>query len=381
MNWNAMDDETFRREARSFFETHYPPELRHPSRRLRWHEIKSWYLTLSRHGWLAPAWPIEHGGMGLTPAKLVVLIEEQERWGVARTPDMGVTMVGPLLLQHGSAEQKSRYLPQILAGTEIWCQGYSEPNAGSDLANLGTEAVLDGGEFVLNGQKIWTTLAQDATHMFLLARTNKTAKKQEGISFLLLDLKTKGITIRPIRNIAGEEEFCEVFFDDVRLPRENLVGKLDGGWTVAKALLGFERIFIGNPRQAQYALKRLEAYAQASGAADDTAFVDRYTQLTLDVADLESLYGSFVDALRNGSAPGPDISILKIWATETSLRIANLMLEVSGSSGAILRPASAASCGADPLRPLYGASAATIYSGTNEIQRNIVAKSVLRLPS
>src|SRR4051812_18723140 len=164
-----MASEDFRREVRAFLREHYPPGLRHPTRRLRWDEIKGWYRTLSSHGWLAPSWPAEYGGMGLAPEKLVILIEEQESWGVARTPDMGITMVGPLLIRYGSEEQKKTYLPKILSGEHIWCQGYSEPNAGSDLASLRTEAVTRGSSFIVNGQKTWTTLAQDATHMFMLA--------------------------------------------------------------------------------------------------------------------------------------------------------------------------------------------------------------------
>ena len=212
-DWNALDDARFRATVREFFEAQYPGEWRYPQRRLRWAEIGPWYLTLSKNGWIAPSWPTQYGGMGLSPEKLIIFIEEQERWGVARAPDMGITMVGPLLIHHGNDAQRAHYLPRIIAGEHIWCQGYSEPNSGSDLASLRTEAVVDGDDFVVNGQKTWTTLAQDATHIFLLVRTDKSAKKQEGISFLLVDMKTPGITVRPIRNIAGNEDFCEVFLD------------------------------------------------------------------------------------------------------------------------------------------------------------------------
>ena len=283
-DWNALDNASFRATLREFFETRFPGEWRYPQRRLRWSEIGPWYLALSKQGWVAPSWPSQYGGMGLSPEKLIIFIEEQERWGVARAPDMGITMVGPLLINHGNEAQRAYYLPKIIAGEHIWCQGYSEPNSGSDLASLRTEAVVDGDDFIVNGQKTWTTLAQDATHIFLLVRTDKSAKKQEGISFLLADMKTPGITVRPIRNIAGSEDFCEVFLENVRVPRTSIVGELNKGWTIAKALLGFERIFLGSPKQSQYALARVQEAAQRLGLFEDTGFVDRYTKLALDVS-------------------------------------------------------------------------------------------------
>ncbi len=381
IDWNALDNETFRSEVRQFFEQHYPARLRYPKTRLRWHEIRDWYLTLSRQGWLAPTWPVEYGGMGLAPDKFIIFIEEQERWGVGRAPDMGLTMVGPLLIQYGSDEQRSEYLPKILAGENIWCQGYSEPNSGSDLASLRTEAVLGGDEFIINGQKTWATLAQDATHMFLLARTDKSAKKQQGISFLLIGMNSPGVTVRPIRNIAGHEEFCEVFLDNVRVPITRLVGELNQGWTIAKALLGFERIFLGSPKQSQYALARLEEMAVALGLDQDAGFMDRFTQLRLDVADHGALYARFVDQVKRGEKIGPDVSILKVWATETFSRLASLMVEAVASAGATVGDVEFPGRHADILTSLYNARPATVYGGTNEIQRNIVASQVLALPN
>jgi len=379
-DWNALSDEAFRAVVRRWFERHYPAEMRYPPRRLRWHEVKDWYLALGRRGWLAPAWPREYGGMGLEPSKLLAFIEEQERWGIARAPDMGLVMVGPLLIKHGTDAQRSYYLPKILAGEHIWCQGYSEPNAGSDLASLRTEAVLDGDHFVVNGQKTWTTLAQDATHMFLLARTDKQAKKQAGISFLLVDMQTPGITVRPIRNIAGHEEFCEVFLDNVRVPRENVVGALNQGWTIAKALLSFERIFLGSPKQSQYALQRLTETARHCGLFADPAFRDRYTRLKCDVLDLETLYGRYAAQVKRGETLGPDVSLLKIFATETYAKLTELLLESIGSAGAELGGQAFGTHKVDPMSLFYTARPATIYGGSNEIQRNIVAKAVLGLP-
>lgn len=381
IDWNTLDNETFRQTVREFFEKNYPAELRYPKTRLRWAEIKDWYLTLSRKGWLAPSWPQAFGGMGLTPEKLIIFIEEQERWGVGRAPDMGLTMVGPLLIQYGSKEQQELYLPKILSGENIWCQGYSEPNSGSDLASLRTEAVEDGDDFIVNGQKTWTTLAQDATHMFLLVRTDKNVKKQEGISFLLVDFTSPGITVRPIRNIAGHEEFCEVFLENVRVPKRNIVGGLNQGWGIAKALLGFERIFLGSPKQSQYALARVREAALALGLFDDPIFVDRYTQLSLDAADLNALYARFVDQVKRGEKLGPDVSMLKVWGTETYSRLANLLVEIAGSAGAMVGDIDLGNGEVDALTSFYNARPATIYGGSNEIQRNILAGSVLHLPT
>ena len=379
-NWNALTDDDFRHLIRAWFEGHYPEAMRYPPRRLRWQEIKPWYLALGARGWLAPAWPREHGGMGLDASKLLIFIEEQERHGVARAPDMGLVMVGPLLIKHGTPEQQARYLPKILSGEHIWCQGYSEPNSGSDLASLRTEAVLDGDHFILNGQKTWTTLAQDATHMFVLARTDKTAKKQAGISFILLDMSTPGITVRPIRNIAGNEEFCEVFLDNVRVPTEGVVGGLNQGWGIAKALLSFERIFLGSPKQSQYALQRVTEIAQHLGLFEDGAFLDKYTRLRCDVMDLETYYRHFAAQVRRGETLGPDVSMLKVFATETYARLTELLIDVMGTEGAVLGKHAAGAHAVDVLSLFYTSRPATIYGGSNEIQRNIVAKAVLGLP-
>ena len=380
-DWNALNTETFRTQVRDFFEREYPQELRYPKRRLRWAEIRDWTLKLADHGWLAPSWPTRYGGMGLAPEKLIAFIEEQERHGVARAPDMGISMVGPLLIQHGSDAQRVQYLPRILSCENIWCQGYSEPNSGSDLASLRTEAVEDGDDFIVNGQKTWTTLAQDATHIFLLVRTDKNAKKQEGISFLLADMKTPGITVRPIRNIAGHEDFCEVFLENVRVPRSQRVGELNQGWTIAKALLSFERIFLGSPKQSQYALARVREAAELLGLFDDQVFTDRYTQLALDVADLGTLYTRFVEQVKRGETLGPDVSMLKIFATETYSRLANLLVDVAGSSGGTPGDIDLDGNHIDVLTTFYNARPATIYGGSNEIQRNILATNVLRLTS
>jgi len=380
-DWNNFNNDEFRGVVRHWFENNYPGELRNPRARLRWDECRDWYEVLYRRGWAAPAWPTEHGGMGLSPEKFLIFVEERERWGVARTPDQGIIMIGPLLMQHGTQEQQKSYLPPALSGEHIWCQGYSEPNAGSDLASLRTSAVRDGDQFVINGQKIWTTMAQDATHMFCLVRTDSEAKPQAGISFVLIDLTVPGITIRPIRNIAGDEEFCEVFFDDVRIPVDSLVGGLNDGWRIAKALLSFERLFIGSPKQCQHGLSRLHELADAMNLWDDPVFVDRLTRFELDVADLESLYKEFADIIRRGENLGPDVSLLKIWASETVVRLSGFMLEAAAEGGARVGAVDFAGTAIDVLSHYYNARPTPIYGGSNEIQRNILAKQVLNLPS
>jgi alkylation response protein AidB-like acyl-CoA dehydrogenase len=376
---DGLDDAAFRQVVRRFLARNYPPELRYPPKRLHWSENRVWYGILSAHGWLCPSWPRRYGGMGLSPIKQIILTEEYERYGVARTNDHGIVMVGPLLIDYGTEEQKQYFLPKILSGEHVWCQGYSEPNAGSDLASLRTEAVLDGDHYVINGQKTWTTLAMDANQIFLLVRTDRQAKKQEGISFLLVPMDTPGISIRPIITLDMHDEFCETFFDNVRVPVANLVGQPNKGWTMAKALLSHERIYIGSPKLSGYGFARLRQLAERMGAWDDPGFQDRYAQLRLDLEDLRSLYGRYVDIVRRGEHLGPDVSMLKVWQTELFQRITDLMLEVAGENAGLLEPME----GNREFAPgsLYlQARPATIYGGSNEIQRNIIAKNVLEMP-
>jgi 3-oxochol-4-en-24-oyl-CoA dehydrogenase len=307
--------------------------------------------------------------MGLSPNKQVIFIEERERWGVARHPDQGVTMIGPLLMRYGTEEQKQRFLPKIIAGEHVWCQGYSEPNAGSDLASLATEAVADGDDFIINGTKIWTSLAHDATHMFLLARTDKTAKRQAGISFFLLDLKTPGVIVRPIPNIEGHSEFCQEFLENVRIPKENLVGELNKGWEVAKTLLTFERLNNGSPRRCSYSLNKLPIVARERGLWDDAEFQSKFTRMRLDVLDLGSSYKRYADILRQGKSPDPGISMLKIWQSETTLRLSELMLETASDAGYIRDEELAyGDDHVDVLGPFYAGLHTVISSGSNDIR-------------
>jgi alkylation response protein AidB-like acyl-CoA dehydrogenase len=380
-DWNALSDEEFRRVARAFFAAHVPQHLRYLSRRPRWSEVKEWYLAMSRHGWLVPAWPREWGGMGLSQSKVLVYLEELERSGAPRVMDQGLMNIGPLLIARGTDEQRRRFLPQILSGEHTWCQGYSEPNAGSDLASLRTEARVEGDEFVINGSKIWTSVAFDASHMFALVRTDKTVKKQAGISFVMIDMRQPGVTVRPIRNIAGHEELCEVFLDNVRTPVGNMVGGLNEGWNVAKALLGFERIWSGSPRQSMLALLRLQKLAQASGKLADPVFADKLTQVTMDVLDAASAYERFAQIMRTGGSFGFEVSMLKIWATETCQRVTELMVEAAGDLGGLIGDVDVDGEAVDTLYPFLECRAFTIYGGSSQVQRNILAKNVLDLPS
>lgn len=378
-DYNAIDDEEFRRLAQRFLGESYPPEIRNPPKRLRWDEVKPWYMILSAAGWLAPAWPRRYGGMGLSAAKQLIYTDEFERFGAARAPDHGVILLGPLLIQFGTEAQKAHFLPRILSGEEIWCQGYSEPNAGSDLAALRTEAILDGDEWVINGQKTWTTLADDADWMFALVRTDKQAKKQEGISFLLIPMDLPGVTVRSIVNLDLHDEFSEVFFDNVRVPRENIVGAINEGWTMAKALLGFERIFLGSPRQAANALERLRRLGEHYSLLEDPTFMDRYAGFRMELADHECLFERIADQIRRGETPGAEVSLLKLNQTDLFQRITEYALDIAGVDGGLLNPIGGDK-GLNPMGLFLAARAATIYGGASEVQRNIIAKSVLGLP-
>ena len=346
--------------------------------------MKSWWATFYKKGWVAPGWPVAWGGMGLAASKMLIYFEEMERHGVARPPDQGITHIGPILMHFGTEAQKYFYLPRALSGEHIWCQGYSEPNSGSDLASLRTSAVPDGDAYVINGQKIWTSLAQDATHCYVLTRTNTEVKKQEGISLFLVDFKTPGITLRPIVNLAGHAEFCQVFYDNVRVPKANLVGALNKGWTVAKALLGFERLAIGSPRRPAYALQRLRMVAQARGLFADQGFMDRYTALKLDIDDLGSLYGRFIEQVKRGEQVGPDVSMLKIWSQETWQRLSELLIE-TGAEEAVLDGvqnfgSADSPVEVDVMTTFYMSRPGTIAGGSSEVQRNIMSRYVLGLP-
>lgn len=380
-----LDDSEFRRRWRDYLAANYPPEWRQDARRpfLRIHGDQAiwWFRKLLADGWRAPAWPREYGGLGLSFAKQLIYREELERARAARFLDQGETVLGPVLMQYGTEEQKRHLLPRALNWDDAWCQGYSEPVAGSDLASLRTEAVLEGDHFVINGQKTWTTHAMESTHIFLLVRTNKNVRNQAGISFLLSPLDVPGITIRPIVNLAGEDEFCEVFLDDVIVPVDNLVGGLDQGWTVAKALLGHERIFLGSPALAGNAFEMAQRIIHEMGLADDPAIADRAAELAVDLHGLRALYAQICDAVAAGGHPGPGVSILKIGASELTQRICEFMTDVSAEYGGVVGDVRIGALQADLHWQMMLSRPMTVYGGSSEIQRNILAKSVLNLPS
>jgi alkylation response protein AidB-like acyl-CoA dehydrogenase len=380
VDWNSFSDEEFRAGVFAWFDKNYPHNMRHMGRRGSASEMSSWMKTISRKGWIAPAWPTKWGGMGLSPAKQIIYIEERERVGVMRDPDMGIVMFGPTLMRWGTEAQKQEYLPRIVANEHIWCQGYSEPNAGSDLASLQTTAVLDGDHWVINGSKIWTTSGHWADHMFLLARTDKSAKKQKGITFFVTEMKTPGLTVRPIPNISGHAEFAQEFLENVRIPKENVVGEVNKGWTVAKSLLGFERLNSGSPRPARAALMAVEKVAKATGVWDDAEFQAKYVKIHLDIADLSSAYQRFADLMSLGDNPGPELSQLKIVVASATQLASELLMETAGDAGANLGFEEIEGDAVNLTGSFFHHFGSMIASGTNDIQRNIISKRILELP-
>ena len=381
LDCNSLPDEEFRALFREWVLENCPAELRYlRKQRPVYEEVKVWYQALAKKGWLSPVWPREYGGMGLSPGKHMIYVEEWGRLGCPRIPDHGIGLTGPLLIHHGSDAQKAEFLPKILSGEHIWCQGYSEPNAGSDLASLRTTAVRDGEHFIVNGQKIWTTLAHCANWIFVLVRTDKEAKPQRGISVLLVEMNTPGVEVRTIENLRGEADFCEVFFENVRVPVHNLVGDLNNGWTLAKSVLGHERIFLGSPTRAEYALDRLDRLAAYRGAFEDPAFLSRYAKLRLDLYDLGSSYERYAKVLRSGGELGADVSVLKVFATELYQRITEEMLTLAQEEARYNDDLLIEGGQIDAMNLFLDARAPAIFGGSNEIQRNILAKAVLQLP-
>jgi alkylation response protein AidB-like acyl-CoA dehydrogenase len=379
---NALPNEEFRARFRGWLEANYPPEWRQPiTFRLSGEIEKRWLRMLYDAGWRAPAWPKEYGGMALGLDKQLIYHHELEAFKAARCLDSGGVLLAPVLMKYGTPAQKAKELPAILRGEILWCQGYSEPNAGSDLASLKTSAVLDGEYFVINGQKIWTTLAAFAERMFILVRTNKTGRKQTGISFLLLDMDTPGVTVRPIMNLAGEDELCEVFFENVRVPRENLIHEIDKGWDVAKTLLGGERIANGGPALPRQAFEIMEALIAGLGLGEDAGVQDRRAELLCDLHDLSVLYAEVADAAIRGETDDAALSFMKVLATELFQRISEEMLRLVDESAGAVEPAGIGGVSAD-LRKIYMiARPSSIYAGANEVQRNIVARMLLGAPT
>ena len=392
----SAEDVAFRDEIRTYIAEHYPAELRarqEAGEELGREDYMAWHRILGERGWSAPSWPKEYGGPGWTPMQKFIFAEELAHAATVPILPFGINMVAPVIQTFGTPEQKQRFLPPLLRGEVWWCQGYSEPGAGSDLAGLSTRAVRDGDHYVVTGQKTWTTLAQFADWGFFLVRTDPSAKKQEGISFLLIDMKSPGVSVRPIITLDGAHEVNEVWLDEVRVPVENRVFEENKGWTCAKFLLAHERTGIAGVARSKRGLEKLRAAAaqeQEDGHPmdQDPFFARKMAEMEIDLMALE--YTEFRTLAREGagSGPGPESSLLKIKGTEIQQRGTELILEVAGRYGA---PHLAGLTPGDndlKIGPRYARDAAdtyfnmrktSIYGGSNEIQRNIIAKAVLGL--
>jgi alkylation response protein AidB-like acyl-CoA dehydrogenase len=372
----------FRTEVSTWLEANLPVALRGRTARPPPGELMPWYRTLSHKGWVAPHWPKQYGGMGATLNEQIIMTEELARVGAPQLPAQGLNHIGPILMEFANDAQKAQHLPPIVAGTVIWAQGYSEPGAGSDLASLSTRAILDGDHFVVRGQKIWTTWAHHSDWMFALVRTDPQAHpRQAGISFLLIDLHSPGIKIRPIRTIAGDDEFSEVFFDDVIVPAENLVGKLHDGWRIANALLGHERLATSNPQFSLMAIERIKTMARASGIIADPAFQDRLAAASINVTALSAMFSHAVELTNHEKSPGPESSVIKIFASELLQMLNDLLIEAAGAHAPADKPIVTNYGTVDVAGPFLQARRVTIYGGSSEIQRNVLARRVLNLPN
>ncbi|MCC6471514.1 MAG: acyl-CoA dehydrogenase family protein [Alphaproteobacteria bacterium] len=391
MNLDLDAGETaFRDEVRRFIAASLPAAIAEKvenQRPLAKDDHLLWQRALHRRGWSAPLWPREHGGPGWTPVQRYLFQRECALAYAPRLIPFGLNMVGPVIIEFGTEAQKKRYLPRILASEDWWCQGYSEPESGSDLASLRTRAERDGEHYVIDGVKTWTTLAQFADRMFCLARTGTSGKKQEGISFFLIDMKAPGVNLRPIITFDGRHEINEVRLDRVRVPAADRVGEDGQGWTIAKFLLGYERVGIAMVAASMGQLRRLKRIAAAQGL-DSPTFRDRVAQVEIELRALEMTELRIVTAEQQGRSPGPEASLLKIKGTEVAQAITELLVEAAGYDALPDRWRLPQGDNAPPIGPDYADSIApyyfnwrktSIYGGSNEIQRNIIAKAVLGL--
>ena len=391
------DLETFRAETRRWLEANAPASMRTPptdldefcwgGRKTRYPaDVQRWLDVMAERGWTAPTWPREYGGGGLSKQEAKVLAEEMAKLHL-RPPltGFGLSMIGPLLLQEGSEAQRREHIPRIVRGAIRWCQGYSEPGAGSDLASLQTKAVRDGDHFVLNGQKVWTSYGDRSDWMFILVRTDFEAAKHAGISFLLMDMETPGITVRPVRLISGSSPFCETFLSDVRVPVGNVVGKVNGGWLLAKALLGHERTMIADVFKERDDKQRLVGLArrylgEENGRVTDLVVRDRIAQVEMDQACLDLTLARARANQKAGHRPGPESSIFKYYGTELNQRRRALMIEILGPQALGWEGPGFADEELRITRDWLRSRGNTIEGGTSEIQLNIIAKRVLGLP-
>ncbi len=349
-------------------------------------DVATWLALMAERGWTAPLWPKEYGGGGLSKPEAKILGEEMRRLRCKPAlVGFGLTMIGPLLLEHGSEAQKKRFLPEVCRGEIRWCQGYSEPGAGSDLAGLQTKAELVGDEYVLNGQKVWTSYADKSDWMFILTRTDPDAPKHTGITFMLFDMETPGVTVRPIPLISGASPFCETFLEDVRVPKDQVVGDVNNGWTMAKALLGHERSMISEifneERERNLAVEAARKYIPGSEERiADASLRDGIAQLTMDKVCLDLTIARTKEAAKIGHQPGPESSIFKYYATELNKRRTATMVSIMGPQGLGWEGEGFEPSETQAVKNWLRARGNSIEGGTSEIQLNIIAKRVLGLP-
>jgi len=384
------EEEAFREEVRTWLAAALPPNIAEKAAvdgAFSMDEIMQWQGVLAQKGWAAPNWPEAVGGPGWNATQRFIFTEELEMAGTPPLSPFGLAMVGPLLIQFGTPEQKERFLPKILSGEERWCQGYSEPGAGSDLASLRTEARDEGDHFVVNGQKTWTTYAQYADWIFCLVRTDPNVKKQAGISFLLIDMKSEGVEAKPMLTSGHTPAFCDTFFDDVKVPKENVVGKINQGWSMAKALLGHERTLLAAVGQSSRIIQRIKGIAthtvqNGRPLLDDPHFRAKVARLEIQLeahrmANLRTLAGAQL-----GHAPGPESSILKLRGSEISQQAMELAMDAMGQNAlSWFNEPGLVPPNEETVASFFNYTrATTIYGGSNEIQKNIIAKLILGLP-
>jgi alkylation response protein AidB-like acyl-CoA dehydrogenase len=380
------DVDALRAELRTWLEAHVPHDL-HPEQAAalpepeRVRRLRAWQKTLAQHRWIAIHWPEEHGGRSAGIPEQIAYVEEMAR---AKAPEvignLGIGIAGPPIIAYGTDEQKQRYLPGILSGDDLWCFGFSEPGAGSDLASLRTQAVLDGDHFVVNGQKVWTTLAHHADWCMLLARTDASTKRAKGVSCLLVDMKSPGVTVRPLRQITGEADFNEVFFENVRVPKSQLLGELHEGWQIAISALQNERgilYVVGMQILLKEQRDKLVEAARAAGAGADPLLRQELARAYLGVETFRMTCQRTLDKLMRFGFPGPESAIIKLHWTELTQMMPQIAMQILGPAG-LLYDADAG--GHLAQRAYLGARAASIASGTSEIMKGIIAMQVLGLP-
>ncbi len=390
------DLKNFRETTRAWLEENCPPGARGPGEVsngstkivIEDADTRLWLERMVEKGWTVPSWPKAYGGGSLSTEEYVILLEEMKRIsGRPALSGFGTSMIGPTLLEFGTEEQKLRHLPRIARAEVEWCQGYSEPGAGSDLASLQTRAVLDGDNYVINGSKIWTSGAHNADWMFILVRTNPDAPKHEGISFMLLPMDQPGIEVKPIKLISGNSPFNETFFDDALAAREDLVGELNRGWTVGKRLLqhersGMESLLQGGTSKGKSKLSSIakDYIGEADGKIADSAMRDQVLQYEMAQRSLNLTKRRVIQESADGATPGPATSIFKVMSTDLEKIYSDLATSLRGSQGFGWEGDAFTDTEREDMRVLLSSRAASIYSGSNEIQRNIIAKRVLGLP-